>query len=193
MAKTMLAVQQPDGSLKNVEAFNFLDANGNAVFIPTAVLVDNLGVELVAQKVKSSSLPVVLASDQESSADPLYVAMPPDTLGVSVVGSDGAALTLTLPAAGANMHHHITMIELSLYSVAASTGSATPIVVTTSNIPALSIPFKTVAAIGELDRYQYAGRSLRSNSANTATTIVMPAVVGARWYATVHYSARIAG
>lgn len=193
MPQTFIVVQQPDGSLKNVEAFNFLDANGNTVFAPAAVLVDDAGVELAGQKSKATSIPVVLASDQESSADPLYVAFPPDTLGVSVVSTDGAALTLTLPAAGANLHHHVTMIELALYSVTARTGSATPIVVTTANIPALSIPFKTFAAVGELDRYQYAGRSLRSNTANAASTIVMPAVVGGRWYAAVHYSARAAG
>ena len=62
-----------------------------------------------------------------------------------------------------------------------------------NDISALSIPFKTFAAVGELDRYQYAGRSLRSNTANAASTIVMPAVAGGRWYATVHYSARAAG
>ena len=95
MPQTFIVVQQPDGSLKNVEAFNFLDANGNTVFVPTAILVDDAGVELAGQKSKATSIPVVLASDQESSADPLYMATPPDTLGVSVVSTDGAALTLT--------------------------------------------------------------------------------------------------
>ena len=61
MPQTFIVVQQPDGSLKNVEAFNFLDANGNTVFVPTAILVDDAGVELAGQKSKATSTIVMPA------------------------------------------------------------------------------------------------------------------------------------
>jgi hypothetical protein len=82
------------------------------------------------------------------------------------------------------------VIEVQLYSTAARTGAAAPITVTTTNLPGpLAWTFETAAAIGTSIRYGYTGNSpLKSVAANTPTTIVMPAVTGGLWRATVTYS-----
>lgn len=55
-------------------------------------------------------------------------------LWVTAVGAAGAAVTLTLPAAAARFHR-IAWIEIIMYATAARTGGATPVTVTSTNLP----------------------------------------------------------
>jgi hypothetical protein len=112
-------------------------------------------------------------------------------IGATAVGAAAAAVTLTLPAAGAGLFHHITRLEVGLYSTAARTGAATPITVTTTNLPGNpAFTFATAAAIGAMDRLIFEpAKPKRSAAANTATTVVCPAVTGGLWRLNAAYFA----
>lgn len=126
-------------------------------------------------QLRASRLPVL-----DASAD----------LGVTAVGVAAAAVTLTLPAVAAAFHH-ITRLEIGLYSTAARTGAATPITVTTTNFPGgPAFTFATAAAIGAMDRLIFEpAKPKRSAVANTATTVVCPAVTGGLWRLNAAYFA----
>ena len=109
---------------------------------------------------------------------------------VTAVGAAGAAVTLTLPAGGAGRFHYITSIELILYNTAARTGGATPVTVTTTNLPGTpAFTFPSAGAVGTIERRELEPSfPLRSAAANTATTIVCPATTSVIWRVNVVYT-----
>lgn len=109
-------------------------------------------------------------------------------IAVSATGASGAAVTLTLPAA-VSVFHYIQTIKITKYAVAALTGIATPIVVTTTNLPgSLAFTFGTAQAIGTTLTEDLVGiDALRSTVVNTATTIVCPATTNVIWRVNVFY------
>lgn len=111
------------------------------------------------------------------------------TLAVSTTGAAATATTLTLPAAGAGLFHYITALTIDLYSTAARTGVAAPIVVTSTNLPgSLAWTFASAGTIGAIDRYTLPLTTpLKVSVANTATTIVGPSVTGGLWRFNVAY------
>jgi hypothetical protein len=132
---------------------------------------------------------VVVAGAAVSAANPLPVLPIASGLAVCAVGTAAQALTVTLPAAGAGLFHHIDAIEITLYSTAARTGSATPVTVSSANLGGYGLTFASAAVIGSVERYALSSdRPVRSAVANTATTITLPAVTGALWRYNVIYS-----
>jgi hypothetical protein len=125
-----------------------------------------------------------------AEATPLYILPKPLTNAISQVGAAAAAVTVTLPAAGAGLFHHIDAIEITLFNSAARTGSATPVTVTSTNMPtSIAWTFPSAGAIGTVDRYlKSSDRPIKSATANTATTIVCPATTGVIWRVNVLYS-----
>jgi hypothetical protein len=113
------------------------------------------------------------------------------TLMVTATGAAAAAVTLTLPAAGAGLFHYVTALEITLYSSAARTGAAAPWVVTTTNLPGSpAFTFSTAGAIGATERAVLAPTTpLRASAANVATTIVCPAATGGIWRVNCTYFA----
>lgn len=113
----------------------------------------------------------------------------PNTLTVSQTAAAGAAVTATLPAPGAGLFHYITSIQIVKYAVAAITGTATPVVVTTTNFPtAVAFTFPTAQTIGSIvEQKMEPTAAIRSLNANTATTIVCPAVANTIWRINVLY------
>ena len=109
-------------------------------------------------------------------------------LAVTVTAATGTAATLTLPAV-AGQFHYITSVDILLYSTAARTGSATPTVVTSTNLPgAIAFTFSTAAAIGTTDAQDLLLTTpLKSSVVNTATTIVAPIAAGGIWRITATY------
>lgn len=106
---------------------------------------------------------------------------------LSATAAAGSALTLTLPAV-ANQFHLISSLEITAYSTAARTGSATPVVVSTTNLGGLAWTFASAAAVGTTDvRTREDGVPLRSATLGAATTIVCPATAGVLWRASVTY------
>ena len=111
------------------------------------------------------------------------------TLAVTVTAATGTAATLTLPAVAAQFHY-ITSLDIVLYSTAARTGTATPILVTTTNVPgSLAYTFESAGAIGTNTPIQGFNLTipLKSSVLNTATTIVAPIVTGGIWRITATY------
>lgn len=107
---------------------------------------------------------------------------------VTAVGVSGAAVTCTLPAV-ASVFHYIQGFRITKYAVAALTGVATPITVTSTNLPGnLAWTFPTAQAIGTVVEYNaIAVDAFRSSVSNTATTIVCPATTNVIWRISVVY------
>ena len=134
----------------------------------------------------------IIASLNASLGNSLVYSKPiPTTTVGTATGVTGAAVTLTLASPGAGLYHYITRLVIERHTSALLTAAATPIIVTTTNLPgslAFSIPadaapqgqvYREVIEIGE--------HSLKSSAASTATTIVCPATTGVIWRVTAYY------
>ena len=101
----------------------------------------------------------------------------PSDLLVTGTAAANNALTLTIPAGGANLFHYITSIDVQRNATAALSGTAT-LVITSTNLPgnlAWSVGNAMVAGGTQPDLKLYlAGNPLKSSVSNTATTIVLP-------------------
>lgn len=109
---------------------------------------------------------------------------------VTNTGASGAAVTLTLPSPGTGLYHRIDRIVIQRFAAAALTAAATPVLVTTTNLPGsrvFSMPAEA-AAQGSLYTETFEpARPIRSSAANTATTIVAPITAGVIWRLTADY------
>ena len=118
----------------------------------------------------------------------LRVEHQPALLAVTGTAAAGAGVTLTLPAV-AGQFHYLTSLRIDLYNTAARTGGATPVVVTTTNLPGTpAFTFPSAGAVGAMDRLAHdLAVPLRSSAAGTATTIVAPATANVIWRLTAFY------
>jgi hypothetical protein len=109
-------------------------------------------------------------------------------LHVTATGAAAAAVTASLPAV-VGQFHYIVALEITAYSTAARTGGATPVVVTSSNLPGNPAwTLASAAAVGTVDRYQaLLAVPLRSSTVNAATTVACPAVTGIIWRVNASY------
>jgi hypothetical protein len=109
---------------------------------------------------------------------------------VTVTAAAGVAATLTLPAPGVGLRHYITYLSINRFASALLTAAATPVIVTTTNLPgslAFSIPAEA-AAQGTLDRWREDfAFPLVSSAQNTATTFVAPLTTAVIWRMTAGY------
>lgn len=100
--------------------------------------------------------------------------------------------TITLPAAGTGLFHYITALRISRNATAALAGTA-QLQITTTNLNGLTVEVGNAMAAGgtQIDWSEAFGMNpLRSATANTATTIVLPAPGAAvRWGVLVLYFA----
>ena len=114
----------------------------------------------------------------------------PSVLGVTVTAAAGAAATLTIPTPGTGLFHIIDYIEVVHTAAALGTPAATPVLVTTTNLPGnpvLSVRADAFAQ-GTQAIYRIGGnKSIKSSVAATATTVVMPATPNVIWRAQVFY------
>jgi hypothetical protein len=109
---------------------------------------------------------------------------------LSTTGVAGAAVTATLPAPVAGQSHKIIAVEITMYNTAARTGTATPVTVTTTNIPGTwAITFPTAGAIGTTVVYQMqvSPHEIEVVTTGAASTIVCPATASVIWRITVVY------
>lgn len=116
--------------------------------------------------------------------DPDGAQLPVSTRVVSsVTAAAGTAVTATLPAPAAGYWNHVTGIQITKYCAAAITGTATPIIVTTTGLPGPpSYTFASAGAIGTSEEKDYRFMSpLRATAAATAVTVVCPATTGVLW------------
>lgn len=108
------------------------------------------------------------------------------------IGTAGAVTTLTLAAPGAGLRHYLTFLWIDRFNASASalTASATPIAITTTNLPG-SLAFTRSAdalAAGVSEPWERSfALPLMSSAQNTATTIVCPATTSVIWRITAGF------
>jgi hypothetical protein len=113
-------------------------------------------------------------------------------LVVTNTGAASAAVTLSLPTPGAGLRQYLTYLAINRFAAATLTPAATPVLVTTANLPGalvFSLP-ADAAAQGVLTpwREDFA-YPLAASAQSTATTIVCPATTGVIWRVTAGYYA----
>lgn len=111
-------------------------------------------------------------------------------LVVTVTAAAGVGATLTLPAPGAGLRQYVTYLAINRFASALLTAAATPVLVTTTNLPGalvFSIP-ADAAAQGTLSpiREDFA-YPLAASAQNTAVTFVAPVTAGVIWRLTGGY------
>jgi hypothetical protein len=136
----------------------------------------------------SGAASVVLAADVAPFEDMMLGLV--SSQAQTATGISGAAVTLTLPAPTAGLRHYLTGLVIGRFAAAALTASATPLVVTTTNLPgalAFTLPLDG-ALLGTMVtmREEYAV-ALAASAQATATTIVLPASPGVLWRVTATY------
>jgi hypothetical protein len=102
----------------------------------------------------------------------------------------GAAVTLSLTSPGAGLRHYLTYIRIVRVASTLLTAGATPVLVTTTNIPGslvFSMP-ADAAAQGTAFAYQEDfSYPIAASAQATATTIVAPPTTGVIWRITAGY------
>lgn len=109
---------------------------------------------------------------------------------VTATGASGAAVTLTLPSAGAGLRHYLTYLSINRFAAAALTAAATPVLVTTTNLPnalVFSLPAEAAGQGTSFPIREDFAFPLASSAMATATTIVAPATTGVIWRLTAGY------
>lgn len=108
----------------------------------------------------------------------------------TTVGTSGTAVTLTIAAPGAGLRQYLTYLAINRFAVALLTAAATPVTVTTTNLPgSLAFSFAAdAAAAGSLDRWREDfAYPIAASAQNTAVTIVCPATTSVIWRVTAGY------
>ncbi|MFN8995771.1 MAG: hypothetical protein ACK5X3_19190 [Pseudomonadota bacterium] len=132
---------------------------------------------------------VTITSDTAETIN-LAVWLRPTTLLVSATGAAGAAVTATLPAV-AGFRHVVDFIRVTRSATALLTAGATPVVVTTTNLPGPpALTFGADAAPQGVDKegvLDFGASGLAATAVNTATTVVGPATPNVIWRVNVGY------
>lgn len=138
----------------------------------------------------SGNAAISMTSDSCASISPYVRDQKSATLMVSATAAVGVAVTATLPAV-AGLRHYIDFISVTRSATAALTASATPVLVTSSNIP--NAPVMTfgsdVGGVGvDVERkLDFGASGIAAAVAGTATSIVCPAYTGVIWRVNVAY------
>lgn len=113
------------------------------------------------------------------------------TLHATVTAASGAGATLTLPAPAPGLIF-LTSLDIELYATAARAGSATPLVVTSTNLPGSPAwIFETAQAVGTvIRRLKEYSNPLRASALSTAVTIVAPVATAGIWRLSAMYFIR---
>jgi hypothetical protein len=137
----------------------------------------------------SGNLTCNMVSDENDSFNQAIVSKP-STLIISTTAATGVALTATLPAV-TGLRHIIDFIKVKRIGTAAGTASATPIVITTSNLPgALSLSMGADAIGVGVDKdvdIDFGSSGLAVIAIGTNTTVICPAYTGAIWRINISY------
>jgi len=133
---------------------------------------------------------VTINSDACASISPYVRDQRGATLAVTATGAASAAVTATLPAV-AGLRHYIDRVSVLRSATAALTAAATPVVVTTTNIPGTpAMTFGSDAGGIGLDKevvLDFGGAGMATSAINTATTIVAPVYTGVIWRINAFY------
>lgn len=133
---------------------------------------------------------VTINSDDCPSISPYVRDQKAATLMVTATAAASAAVTLTIPAV-AGLRHYIDRIDVVRSATAALTASATPVLVTTTNIPgAPALTFGSDAGgigVDKVQSLEFGGAGMAASAPGTATTVVCPLYTGVIWRVNVAY------
>jgi hypothetical protein len=111
-------------------------------------------------------------------------------LAVSNTGAASAAVTLTLPAPAAGLRIYVTYLSINRFAAALLTAAATPVIVTSTNLPG-TLPFSIpaeAAAQGSIDRWREDfAYPIAAAAQATAVTFVAPVTTNVIWRLTAGY------
>lgn len=137
----------------------------------------------------SGSLTIAANADTQPGANTAVLAKPA-TLVVTNTGAVSTAVTATL-AAVAGLRHVLDFIQVTRSATAALTASATPVLVTTTNLPGTPVmTFGSDAGGIGVDKevkLDFGAVGLAATALGTATTVVCPVYTGVIWRVTVCY------
>lgn len=108
----------------------------------------------------------------------------------TVTAAAGAVATLTLASPGAGLRHYITYVSINRFAAALMTAAATPVLVTTTNIPGtlvFSFPADAAAQGTMFPLREDFAYPVAAVAQNTATTIVGPATPNVIWRITAGF------
>ena len=132
----------------------------------------------------SGASAVTITSDVNGSLLALATgATTPSTLYVTATGAASAAVTATLPAVP-GLRHYIDEVSVLRSATAALVAAASPVVVTTTNLPGSpALTFGSDAGgVGiDIERRLPVGLGIAGTALGTATTIVAPVWTGVIW------------
>lgn len=112
------------------------------------------------------------------------------TLYISATGVVNAAVTATLSGV-TSLRHYIDRIDVMRSATVALIASATPVLITTTNIP--GSPTLTFGAdaggigVDKMQSFDFGGAGMSASAASASTTIVCPAYSGVIWRVNVAY------
>ncbi len=133
---------------------------------------------------------VTINSDDCDSISPYVRDQKAGTLMWSQTAAAGVGIAASLPAVP-GLRHYIDRITVIRSATAALTPAATPVLVTTTNIPGnLVLTFGQDAAGAGIDREQtfdFGSAGMAASAINTATSITCPAYVGVIWRINASY------
>jgi hypothetical protein len=130
----------------------------------------------------SGAATTVLAANS-APYDPTIYGPVTNSIG-TITAAAGAAATLTLAAPGAGLRHYLTYLVIERHASALLTAGATPVIVTTTNLPgtlAFSIPADAAAQGTVNEKRREFPMPVASVAQNTATTIVCPVATAVIW------------
>lgn len=137
----------------------------------------------------SGNAQVAITADANDSSH-MSIAARPTTELISVTAAVGAALTATLPAVP-GLRHVLDFVRVTRSATAALTAAATPVLITSSNLPsAFAMTMGQDAGGIGVDKealMDFGGTGLAATAINTASTIICPAYVGVIWRINVGY------
>lgn len=137
----------------------------------------------------SGNCVVTIVSDTTESLNTAIITRP-TTLFVTGTAAAGTAVTVTLPAV-AGLRHIVDFIRVTRSATAALTASATPTLITTTNLPGSPVITMGSDAGGiGVDKeavLDFGGSGLAASVLNTATTVVCPATTAVVWRVNVGY------
>lgn len=149
------------------------------------------GFRRIRARISAAPTGAAIVAIRASTADYAITSIPyPATTAATNTGVAGAAVTLTVAAGGVGLFHYFTRIQVQRIATALMTAAATPVLVTTTNLPGtrvLSIPADAAAQGTIYTELISPTQPLKSTAANTATTIVCPATPNAIWRVTADY------
>lgn len=168
------------------EAVN-VTAPARAICVPTGTLKC---IRIRTTAYSTGTMAVTINSDDCASLNPYLRDQKAGTLNVSATAAVSTAITATLPAVP-GLRHYIDRISVVRSATAALPTSATPVLVTTTNIPGTpTLTFGSDAGGIGIDKEQiidFGGTGVGSIAINTATTVVCPAYTGVIWRINVAY------